>query len=108
MLSRPSRERECLTQAVFEQRLSGIGTGCTRTVVSNTSSRLEISTQCHGAVGALTQSTTTHILATSATSATTLFHAVSTRAGHTMTTDSVERGRWISSNCGNVHGIQLL
>jgi hypothetical protein len=54
MISHPSRKRECITQAIFEQRLFGIDTGCQRTPVSNTAGRLEVLTQCHCAAGGLT------------------------------------------------------
>lgn len=108
MISRPSRERECITQAVFEQRVFGIETDCKRTIAANTSSRFEVTGQCHGAAGGLTQSKTSQVLATSPTAVITSFHAVSTRAGRTMITDAVKHGRWISSNCGNVHGIEQL
>jgi hypothetical protein len=106
MISQPSRKRECITQAVFEQRLFGIETGCQRALVSNAAGRLEVLTQCHGAAGGLTQSKTMPILATSATGVPTAFQAVSTRAGKAMTVDSVEHGQRVSANCGDVHAIQ--
>lgn len=108
MISQPSRARECITQAVFEQRVFGIEPSCKRTVAINTPNRLEVLTECRGEAGGLTQSKTARILATGATSVTTSFHAISTRAGKTMTTDSVEHGHWVNPNCGNVHGIQQL
>lgn len=108
MIARPSRERECMSQAIFEQRLFGIEPSCHRAVASNTGGRLEILTECHGESGGLKQSTNARILATTATSVTTSFHAVSTRADKTMTVDSIESGRWIGSSCGNVHGIEIL
>jgi hypothetical protein len=108
MIAQPGRERECITQAVFEQRLFGIEAGCKRTVVSNTSGRIEIASECHGESGGLTQDKKAKILATSPTVATMSFHAVSTQNGKTMTVDSVQNGRWVSSSCGNVHGIQIV
>jgi hypothetical protein len=108
MISRPSRERECITQAIFEQRLFAIETSCKRTVQSNTPARLEIQTECEDVSGSLKQHKTAQILATSSTSVTTSFHAVNSRAGKSMTIDSVENGHWLSSNCGNVHGIEQL
>ena len=108
MISQPSRERECINQAIFEQRVFGAETGCKRAIMSNTADRLEVGIECQDESGALKQSKVAKILATSPVSVTTSFHAVSTRAGKTMTVDSVEYGHLISSNCGNVHGIQIL
>ena len=108
MISQPSRERECISQATFEQRVFSIESGCKRTVSSNTAGRLEIETECRDESGGLVQQKLAKILATSAASVISSFHAVSTRAGKTMTVDSVENGHWISSNCGGLHGIQIL
>lgn len=108
MISQPSKERECINQAIFEQRIFGIETSCKRTIVSNTAGRLEIGTECRSESGGLKQYKIAKVLATSAASVISSFHAVSTRAGKTMTVDSVENGRWIGSNCGSVRGIQQL
>jgi hypothetical protein len=108
MISQPSRERECISQATFEQRVFGIQTGCSRTVASNRPGRLEIVTKCRDGSGGFEQSKSGKILATSGTSVTTSFHAVSSQAGKTMTVDSLERGQWVGSSCGNIHGIQQL
>lgn len=108
MISQPSRERECINQAIFEQRVFGIDSSCTRTIASNSVGRLEVGTECRNESGGLKQYKVTKIVATSAVSVTTSFHTVSTRAGKTMTVDSVENGHWIGSNCGNVRGIQML
>lgn len=108
MIAQPSRERECISQRVFEQRLFGIETGCKRTIVANNSSRFEIESECHGQSGGVTQTKTARILAASPNGVTTSFHAVSTEGGKTMSVDSIEDGRWISANCGNMHGVQQL
>jgi len=108
MLSQPSRERECINQATFEQRVFGIESSCKRTIASNTAGRLEIETECRSESNGLKQYKIAKILATNAASVISSFHAVSTRAGKTMTVDSIENGRWIGSNCGSVHGIQQL
>ena len=108
MVSQPSRERECITQATFEQRVFGTESSCKRTISSNTAGRLQVDIECRNESGGLRQSKAAKILATSGVSVITSFHAVSTRAGKTMTVDSVENGHWIASNCGNVHGIQIL
>ena len=108
MIAQPGRERECISQATFEQRVFLTETGCKRTIVSNTAKRLEVVTQCRAQDGALTQIKNGRVLATSPTSAMTSFHAVSTRGRKTMTVDSLETGHWVSASCGNVHGIQQL
>jgi hypothetical protein len=108
MISQPSRERECINQTTFEQRLFGIEASCKRTIASNTAGRFELVTECRGESGGVKQYKTARILATSPTSVTTSFHAVSTQASKTMTVDSVENGHWVGSNCGNVHGIEQL
>lgn len=108
MISQPSKERECISQATFEQRVFTIESGCKRKISSNTPERLDIETECRDESGGLIQNKLAKILATSAASVISSFHAVSTRAGKTMTVDSVENGHWISSNCGGLHGIQVL
>lgn len=108
MIAQPGRERECITQAAFEKRLFGLETGCKRTIVSNTPARIEIVTECEGESAGLRQDKKAKILATSPTAATMSFHAVSTQNGKTMTVDSVQNGRWLSSSCGNVHVIQIV
>lgn len=108
MIAQPGKERECITEAAFEQRLFGIETGCSRTIVSNNASRIEIVTECRAESGGLGQYKKARVLASSPASATMSFHAASTRNGKTMTVDSVENGHWVTSNCGNVHGIQIV
>lgn len=108
MIAQPGRERECITQAVFEQRLFGVESGCKRTIVSNRPSRIEIATDCEGESGGLTQHKSAKILATNPILATMSFHAVSTKNGKTMTVDSIETGRWLGPSCGNVHGIEIV
>ena len=108
MIAQPGRERECMSQATFEQRVFLTETGCKRTVVSNAANRLDVVTQCRAQDGGLTQIKNGRVLATSPTSAIMSFHSVSTRGGKTMTVDSLENGRWVSASCGNVHGIQQL
>ena len=106
-ISQPSKERECLSKDAFERQISSFGSGCKQTVVSNTVSKFEILTQCvaedHGWKDVMSSRT----VATPTTSITTE-HGVSSKAGKTMTRDTVESGHWISSSCGNVHGIQML
>lgn len=108
MISQPGKARECINQATFEQRIFAIETGCTRTMTSNRADRLEVRTECRNESGGFQQSRIARILATNAASVISSFHAVSTRAGKTMTVDSVENGHWISANCGNIHAIPLL
>lgn len=108
MLAQSSRERECMNQAVFEQRLFSLATGCTQTIASNTSGRLEAVTECRAQSGAFTQRSTRRLVVSSPAIATISMHAVSMQAGKTMIVDSVESGRWVSSSCGTVHGIQQL
>ena len=106
MIAQPSRERECISQATFEQRVFSLETGCSRTVASNTAGKLEIATECRGGSGTFEQYKGGKVLATSGTSVITSFHAVSTQGGKTMTVDSLERGHWVASSCGNISGIQ--
>ena len=108
MMAQPSRERECITQATFERRLSSVGSGCTQTVVSNTASKVEILTECRAESGGMKQYNSRRLVAPNPISVTTSFHAVVARQGKTMTVDSIESGHFLSSNCGNVKGIQRL
>ena len=105
MMAQPSRERECITQATFEQRLSSIGSGCTQTVVSNTASRIEVLTDCQAESSGIKQYNCRKLVAPNAISVLTSIHAVVTRQGKTMTVNSTQSGRWLSSNCGNVKAI---
>jgi len=106
-ISQPSKERECLSQASFERQISSVGSACKHTLISNTTGRFEVLKQCvvedHGWKDMSTSSTVI-----TPTTFTTSEHGVSTKAGKTMTRDTVQTGRWISSSCGDVHGIQIL
>ena len=106
-ISQPSKERECLSEAGFERQISSLGTGCKQSVVSNTGSRFEVLTQCVAEDHGWKDVTSSRTVAT-ATTSTTSEHGVSSKAGKTMTRDTVESGHWISSSCGNIHGIQIL
>ena len=108
MMAQPSRERECITQATFEQRLSSIESGCTQTVVSNTANRIEVLTECRAESGGIKEYNRSKLVAPNPLSVTTSLHAVVTRQGKTMTVNSTQSGHWLSSNCGNVKGIQQL
>lgn len=106
-ISQPSKELECLSQAAFERQISSLGSGCKQTVVSNTASRFEVLTQCVAEDRGWKDVMSSRTVAT-ATTSTTSEHGVSSKAGKAMTRDTIESGHWISSNCGNVHGIQIL
>jgi hypothetical protein len=108
MLSQPSRERECISKAAFERRLFTLGNGCNQTIASNTATRIEVLTKCHAASGDFMEDSTSRLVASTPRSATTAMHAVSKSAGRTMIVNSVQSGRWISSDCGGVHGIEEL
>lgn len=108
MMSQPTRERECVSQAVFEQRLFSIGSGCRQTIGENTPGRLELLSECQSATGDFRQNSTSRVVASTSTAVTASMHAVSAQAGRTMTVDRIQNGHWISSSCGSVHGIQQL
>lgn len=105
-MAAPQKVRECVTQAKFEQQLFSEGTGCTRTVVSNTPSRIEIRTSCRQD-GAGTRNDTEHRVVASPTAVTGTMHVVAMRDGKTMTVDQTENGRWLSASCGNVKDIEI-
>ena len=107
MMSQPSRERECISQAVFERQLFTAGSGCKQAAGPNTVSRLEVVTECQSQSGAFKQRSTSKAVASSPTAVTTSMHAVSMQSGKTMIVDSVQRGRWIGASCGNVRGIEV-
>ena len=106
-ISRPSEERECLSQAGFERQIFSLGTGCKQTVVANTASRLEILTECRAEDRGWKDDSSNRTVV-SPTVAVMSEHGVSSRAGKTMTRDTVQHGRWIGSSCGNLQGIQVL
>lgn len=106
-ISRPNKERECLSQAAFERQIFSLRTGCRQTVVANTASRLEVLTECRAEDHGWKDDSSNRTVV-SATETTISEHGVSFRAGKTMTRDTVQHGRWISPNCGNLQGIQVL
>ena len=105
-ISEPNKERICVTQAFFDRAISSLGTGCKQTVLSNTASRIELLTECrvedHGwkdqSSNRTVVSPTTSIISE---------HGISTEAGKTMTRDTVQHGRWISSSCGNLQPFRV-
>ena len=107
MMSQPQTVRECMTQAKFDQRLfAAAGPGCSQTIVSNAASRLEVQTKCRGADNQ--QGTDRAVTASNPTSATISMHAVVAQHGKTMTIDTVEKGRWLSADCGGLKDIQVM
>lgn len=98
-VARPHKARECMTQPKFEQRVSLNFTGCARTIVSNTPRALEIRNVCRSETQGIRQDTLQKILVSSPTAVTIATHAISTRGGKTMTIDSTDVGRWISTAC---------
>ena len=106
-ISRPNKERECLSQAGFERQILSLGSGCKQTVVANTPSRFEVLTECRAEDHGWKDESSNRTVV-SPTEAIISEHGVSSRAGKTMTRDTVQHGRWISSNCGNLRGIQVL
>ena len=108
MLSQPSGERECLTQASIEQRIFNAGKSCKLTIVSNTPRLLEVLTECHVKIGSFTQDTTQRLVMSSPTSVTMSTHSVSRQGGKTMTVDSTAVGHLVSAACGNVHMIEQI
>lgn len=108
MLAEPSRERECISQATFEQRLASAGTGCRQTMVLNAPNRLEAVTECRTGDGDTKQESKRRLVASSPTNVTTSMHSLVTRQGKTMTIDSIEIGRWLGPSCGNLKGIEQI
>ena len=108
MLSQPSRERECLTQASLEQRIFNAGENCKQTIVSNTPRLFERLTECQSKIGSFTQDTRQRLVISSSTNMTMSTHSVSTQRGKTMVVDAVETGHLANLNCGNVHTIEQL
>jgi len=108
MLGEPSKERECVTQATFDQRVFFAASDCTKTVVANTASRIEVVIECRAERGGLKQYNTRRLVASEPTSVMNSIHSVVTRQRETMTIDNIENGRWLSSNCGEVKGIEVV
>ncbi len=107
-MEQPGKVRECINQKTFEQRVFSVGSGCVQTVVANAASGIEVFTECHSGNGGIKQDNTRKLVAMEPTSVNTSFHGVLARQGKTMTVDSTESGHWLSSNCGDVKGIQQL
>jgi hypothetical protein len=107
MMAQPQTVRECMTQAKFDQRLfPAARSGCTQTIVSNTTGRIEVQTKCRDAGSQ--QGTDRTVVASSATNVTSAMHAVVAQHGKTMTVDTSETGRWLSADCGGVKDIQVM
>jgi hypothetical protein len=107
MMAQPQRERECMTQAKFDQRLfHAARSDCTQIAVSNTASRIELQTKCRGA--GIQQETDCSVVASSPISVTSSMHAVVAQHRKTMTVNSIENGRWLSADCGGVRDIQVM
>ena len=106
-ISEPSKERMCVSQSFFDRAIFSLGTGCKQTVLSSTASKIEVLTECrvedHG-----WKDETSNRTVVSPTSSTISEHGVSSEAGKTMTRETVQRGRWISFNCGNLQPFRAL
>ena len=100
-ISQPNKERMCVTQAFVDRALLSVGTSCKRSVLSNTASKIEVLTECRVEDQGWKDETSNRTVVMP-TSSTISEHGVSSKAGKTMTRDTVQRGRWISSNCANL------
>lgn len=103
----PNKEHMCVTRDFFDRAIFSLGTGCKQTVLSNTASKIEVVSECrvedHG-----WKDETSNKTVVNPTSSTVSEHGVSSKAGKTMMRDTVQRGRWISSNCGNLQPFRAL
>lgn len=100
MLAEPSKQRECINQARFEQQLLTIGSGCTQILTVNNPSRLEVVQSCQSDAFGASQSSSNKTVVTPV-SVMTSSHSVARRQGKTMVVDSVQTGRWIGANCAS-------
>jgi hypothetical protein len=107
-LTSPQRERECMTQPKFEQRISTTFGTCTRKMASNTIGKLDVQSVCHSEGSGMKEDTTQRIVVSNGDGATITTHAVTTRGGKSMTIDATETGRWISTACNLGDVIQQL
>jgi hypothetical protein len=98
----PATHRYCVTQAMIQKGFTGPNDNqrCTRTVVSNTASAVEVTVVCtgdHPATG------TIRVQATDAASvAGTLDMTVSNGNGGTMPIHSTFQSRWLGADCGDI------
>lgn len=99
MMAEPSKQRECINQARFEQQLLTSGSGCEQILAVNNSSRLEIVQACQSDAFGASQSSSSKTVVSSPVSVMTSSHSVARRQGKTMVVDSVQTGRWIGPNC---------
>lgn len=99
MLGEPSKQRECIDQARFEQQLFTLGTGCTQTLVANSATLMQVERLCRSNAYGASQYSSSKTVVSSPTIITTSLHAVTKRQGRTMDVDSVETGRWLGANC---------
>lgn len=74
--------------------------GCTRTVVTNTPTVLEVREECSNDMGKTLM--TFHYEALNRESVTGKTHFEMTRAGQTMVSDGTIQGKWVSDSCGDV------
>ena len=109
IMAQPQTVRECMTQAKFDERLfSDARSDCTVSVISNTASMIAVHTVCRGESGGIRQDTDHNVVASSPASVASSMHAVVMREGKTMTVDTTEKGRWLSTDCGGVKDIQVM
>ena len=101
-LAEQHKERECITQAKFEQRLALSSDDCTRTMVLNTPSALDLRSTCRSESHGIKQSTEQKILGSSPSMVTSVVHFVTTRGAESMVIDTTEIGRWLGADCGGL------
>lgn len=99
MMGEPSKQRECINQARFEQQLLTSGSGCKQILAVNNPSRLEVVQACQSDAFGASQSSSSKTVVSSPVNVMTSSHAVAKRQGKTMVVDSIQTGRWIGANC---------
>lgn len=106
--SKPRLFKNCITPEKIAQGFDvqpNQSASCQRTVTSISSSEFKVSSVCSGPDGGTTMEM--HLQATGSEQVSGTVHVVVSRGGKTMTVDNNIHGKWLSSDCGNVTGVQM-
>jgi len=106
--TKPRLFKNCITPEKIAQGFDvqpNQSPSCQRTVTSISSSEFKISSVCSRADGGTTMEM--HLQATGSEQVSGTVHVVVSRGGKTMTVDNNIHGKWLSSDCGNVTGVQM-
>jgi Protein of unknown function (DUF3617) len=98
--AQPHTIKVCMSRDKMDRGLDPDRPNCTRTVVTNTPTVLEVREECTGDMGKTLM--TFHYQALNQETVNGKTHVEITRAGQTMVSDGTIQGKWVSDSCGDV------